>query len=173
MSNTTVPQSVSSEEVKKPQADQERLRQLQESLLAEDSGEEGDRCRICQIAGGSPTNPLLEPCGCVGSLQFVHEKCLKKWLEAKIKSGADLGAVRTCELCKQSLTLDLDDFNLNEYYRNHHYSQAQNELTDLYLVLLSNVWELMNQSYNPATRNRHSRQPRAEENENSDSERNR
>uniref|UniRef100_A0A8B9Q6B3 RING-type E3 ubiquitin transferase n=1 Tax=Apteryx owenii TaxID=8824 RepID=A0A8B9Q6B3_APTOW len=124
------------------------------SLLAEDSGEEGDRCRICQIAGGSPTNPLLEPCGCVGSLQFVHEKCLKKWLEAKIKSGADLEAVRTCELCKQSLTLDLDDFNLNEYYRNHHYSQAQNELTDLYLVLLSNVWELMNQSYNPATRNR-------------------
>uniref|UniRef100_A0A8B9SDF8 RING-type E3 ubiquitin transferase n=1 Tax=Apteryx owenii TaxID=8824 RepID=A0A8B9SDF8_APTOW len=152
--DSAILQSVSSEEVKKPQTDQERLRQLQESLLAEDSGEEGDRCRICQIAGGSPTNPLLEPCGCVGSLQFVHEKCLKKWLEAKIKSGADLEAVRTCELCKQSLTLDLDDFNLNEYYRNHHYSQAQNELTDLYLVLLSNVWELMNQSYNPATRNR-------------------
>ncbi|XP_062451812.1 probable E3 ubiquitin-protein ligase MARCHF10 [Rhea pennata] len=154
MSNTTVSQSASSEEVKKPQADQEKLKQLRESLLAEDSGEEGDRCRICQIAGGCPTNPLLEPCGCVGSLQFVHEKCLKKWLEAKIKSGADLGAVKTCELCKQSLTLDLDDFNVNEYYRNHHYSQAQNELTDLYLVLLFRVWELTRQSYNLTTRNR-------------------
>ncbi|XP_068774817.1 probable E3 ubiquitin-protein ligase MARCHF10 isoform X2 [Struthio camelus] len=136
VSNTTASQSASTEEVKKPQADQEKLKQLQESVLAEDSGEEGDQCRICQIAGGSPTNPLLEPCGCVGSLQFVHQKCLKKWLEAKIKSGADLGAIETCELCKQSLTIDLDDFNVNEYYRNHHYSQAQNELTNLYLVLL-------------------------------------
>ncbi|XP_064380595.1 probable E3 ubiquitin-protein ligase MARCHF10 isoform X4 [Dromaius novaehollandiae] len=93
------------------------------SLLTEDSGEEGDQCRICQIAGGSSTNPLLEPCGCVGSLQFVHENCLKRWLEAKIESGADLEAVKTCELCKQSLTLDLDDFNVNEYYRNHRYSR--------------------------------------------------
>uniref|UniRef100_A0A8C6ZBI0 RING-type E3 ubiquitin transferase n=1 Tax=Nothoprocta perdicaria TaxID=30464 RepID=A0A8C6ZBI0_NOTPE len=154
MSNTTVSQSASSEEARKPQADQEKLKQLQESLLAEDSGEEGDRCRICQIAGGSPTNALLEPCGCVGSLQFVHEKCLKKWLETKIKSGADLGAVKTCELCKQTLKLDLDDFNVNEYYRNHHYLEAENELTDLYLVLLFHVWDLMRQNYNPTSRNR-------------------
>lgn len=57
------------------------------SLLEEDSEEEGDSCRICQIAGGSPTNPLLEPCGCVGSLRFVHQECLKKWLKVKITSG--------------------------------------------------------------------------------------
>lgn len=57
------------------------------SLLEEDSEEEGDLCRICQIAGGSLTNPLLEPCGCVGSLQFVHQECLKKWLKVKITSG--------------------------------------------------------------------------------------
>lgn len=58
------------------------------SLLEEDSEEEeGDLCRICQIAGGSPANPLLEPCGCVGSLQFVHQECLKKWLKVKITSG--------------------------------------------------------------------------------------
>lgn len=59
------------------------------SLLEEDSEEEeeGDLCRICQIAGGSLTNPLLEPCGCVGSLRFVHQECLKKWLKVKITSG--------------------------------------------------------------------------------------
>lgn len=57
------------------------------SLLEEDSEEEGDLCRICQIAGGSPANPLLEPCGCVGSLQFVHQECLKMWLKVKITSG--------------------------------------------------------------------------------------
>ena len=57
------------------------------SLLEEDSEEEGDSCRICQMTGGSPTNPLLEPCSCVGSLQFVHQECLKKWLKVKITSG--------------------------------------------------------------------------------------
>lgn len=57
------------------------------SLLEEDSEEEGDLCRICQIPGGSPTNPLLEPCACVGSLQFVHQECLKRWLKVKITSG--------------------------------------------------------------------------------------
>lgn len=64
------------------------------SLLAEDSEEEGDQCRICQIAGGSLTNPLLEPCGCGGSLRFVHQECLKTWLKAKIKSGRSLIAAK-------------------------------------------------------------------------------
>lgn len=40
-------------------------------------------------------------------------------------SGAELGAVKTCELCKQSLKADLDDFNVNDYYRNHQQSQVR------------------------------------------------
>ncbi|KAM9656789.1 LOW QUALITY PROTEIN: putative E3 ubiquitin-protein ligase MARCHF10 [Morphnus guianensis] len=107
------------------------------SLPAEDSEEEGDQCRICQIAGGSPTNSLLEPCGCVGSLQFVHQERLKKWLKAKINSGLDLEAVKTCELCKQNLIINVDNFNMNAHYRNHQQSWAQHKLTDsgLYLGL--------------------------------------
>ncbi|XP_073182103.1 probable E3 ubiquitin-protein ligase MARCHF10 isoform X5 [Lepidochelys kempii] len=137
MSSMTACDTTSAKETNK-HADPEKLKKLQESLLAEDSEEEGDQCRICQIAGGSLTNPLVEPCGCVGTLQFVHQECLKTWLKAKIKSGAELGAVKTCELCKQSLIADLDDFDVNDYYRNHQQSQL-------------------------------SRQPRAEENENSES----
>ncbi|KAM6042824.1 LOW QUALITY PROTEIN: putative E3 ubiquitin-protein ligase MARCHF10, partial [Theristicus caerulescens] len=120
-------------------------------LLAEDSEEE-DQCHICQIAGGSPANPLLEPCGCVGSLQFVHQECLKKWLKAKIKSGADLETVKTCELCKQNLITDVDNLNVNAYYRNHQ-PWAQHELTDsgLYLGLChlykQRFAELMRLSY--------------------------
>ncbi|XP_074835148.1 putative E3 ubiquitin-protein ligase MARCHF10 [Carettochelys insculpta] len=156
-------------------ADPEKLKKLQESLLAEDSEEEGDQCRICQIAGGSLTNPLVEPCGCVGSLQFVHQECLKTWLKAKIKSGAELGAVKTCELCKQSLIADLDDFDVNDYYRNHQQSRAQNDLMNsgLYLVLLLHLYEqrfaeLMRLNDNQASRDGLSRQPRAEETENSE-----
>ncbi|XP_037348558.1 probable E3 ubiquitin-protein ligase MARCHF10 isoform X2 [Talpa occidentalis] len=165
-------------EATKIKADPEKLKRLQESLLEEDSEEEGDSCRICQIAGGSPTNPLLEPCGCVGSLQFVHQECLKKWLKVKITSGADLGAIKTCEMCKQGLLVDLDDFNVTELYHKHQQSRAQNELMNsgLYLVLLLHLYEqrfaeLMRLNYNRIRRERLSRnypQPRPEENENSE-----
>ncbi|XP_030076883.1 putative E3 ubiquitin-protein ligase MARCHF10 [Microcaecilia unicolor] len=135
--------AASEKERNKPQADPEKLKKLQESLLEEESEEEGDLCRICQIAGGSPTNPLLEPCQCMGSLQFVHQECLKRWLKVKINSGAELVAVNTCELCKHSLKCDLDDFSVDEYYKKHQQSQAQNDLMDsgLYLVLLLHLYE--------------------------------
>ncbi|XP_074117012.1 putative E3 ubiquitin-protein ligase MARCHF10 isoform X5 [Sminthopsis crassicaudata] len=171
--------SVNAKEINQTKADPDKLKKLQESLLEEDSEEEGDLCRICQIAGGSPTNPLLEPCSCVGSLQFVHQECLKKWLKVKITSGAELGAVKTCEMCKQGLIVDLDDFNVNDYYRKHQQSRAQNELMNsgLYLVLLLHLYEqrfaeLMRLNYNRVARERLSRnypQPRPEESENSDS----
>ncbi|KAH0627013.1 hypothetical protein JD844_002371 [Phrynosoma platyrhinos] len=161
VSSTTACSSPGVKEINKPEIDPEKLKKLQESLLAEDSEEEGDQCRICQIAGGSITNPLLEPCGCGGSLRFVHQECLKTWLKAKIKSGAELGAVKTCELCKQSLTVDLDDFNVNDYYRNHQQSRAQDELMNsgLYLVLLLHLYEqrfaeLMRLNYHQASRDR-------------------
>ncbi|XP_032285858.1 probable E3 ubiquitin-protein ligase MARCH10 [Phoca vitulina] len=166
-------------EATKIKADPEKLKKLQESLLEEDSEEEeGDLCRICQIAGGSPTNPLLEPCGCVGSLRFVHQECLKKWLKVKITSGADLGAVKTCEMCKQGLLVDLDDFNVTDFYQKHQQSRAQNELMNsgLYLVLLLHLYEqrfaeLMRLNYNRVARERLSRnypQSRPEENESSE-----
>ncbi|XP_011803307.1 PREDICTED: probable E3 ubiquitin-protein ligase MARCH10 isoform X2 [Colobus angolensis palliatus] len=165
-------------ETSKIKADPEKLKKLQESLLEEDSEEEGDLCRICQIAGGSPSNPLLEPCGCVGSLQFVHQECLRKWLKVKITSGADLGAVKTCEMCKQGLLVDLGDFNMIESYQKHQQSQAQNDLMNsgLYLVLLLHLYEqrfaeLMRLNHNQVETERLSRnypQPRTEENENSE-----
>ncbi|XP_072501990.1 probable E3 ubiquitin-protein ligase MARCHF10 isoform X2 [Notamacropus eugenii] len=158
---TAASNSINAKESQQTKANPDKLKKLQESLLEEDSEEEGDLCRICQIAGGSPTNPLLEPCGCVGSLQFVHQDCLKKWLKVKITSGAELGAVKTCEMCKQGLIVDLDDFNVNDYYRKHQQSRAQNELMNsgLYLVLLLHLYEqrfteLMRLNYNRLARER-------------------
>ena len=59
-----------------------------DSLLLEDSdAEEGDLCRICQMGETSNSNPLIEPCRCTGSLQYVHQDCIKKWLRSKISSG--------------------------------------------------------------------------------------
>ena len=56
-------------------------------------------CRICyeeaeraeRADEAANTNPLLEPCECKGSVQYVHKRCLNRWLRT---SGE-----RRCELC--------------------------------------------------------------------------
>ncbi|VFV22427.1 e3 ubiquitin-protein ligase march7 [Lynx pardinus] len=103
-----------------PSRDPEKLQKIKESLLLEDSEEEeGDLCRICQMAAASSSNLLIEPCKCTGSLQYVHQDCMKKWLQAKINSGSSLEAVTTCELCKEKLQLNLEDFDIHELHRAH------------------------------------------------------
>ncbi|XP_066837605.1 probable E3 ubiquitin-protein ligase MARCHF10 isoform X2 [Anser cygnoides] len=109
-------------------------------VTSEDSDKE-DQCRICQVGGGS-TNPLLRPCGCVGSLQFVWQECLKERLKAEIKSVANLGAVKAFELCKQNLIIDTDNFNVNAYYRNH--QKSRHGLEDLYEDCFAELTRLNN-----------------------------
>ncbi|KAJ8364760.1 hypothetical protein SKAU_G00135910 [Synaphobranchus kaupii] len=129
----------------KPPANPETLRRITESLLEEESDEEdGDLCRICQSLGGTPQNPLLTPCQCTGSLQYVHHDCLKRWIQAKVQSGAELTVVKSCELCKASLNLDLEGFDLEECYRQRHtqVEQANPELHVLRL-LQQRLWDVV------------------------------
>ncbi|XP_061860555.1 E3 ubiquitin-protein ligase MARCHF7 isoform X3 [Colius striatus] len=127
-----------------PSRDPERLQKIKESLLLEDSeDEEGDLCRICQMSSSSSDNLLIEPCKCTGSLQYVHQECMKKWLQSKINSGSSLEAVTTCELCKEKLHLNLEDFDIHELYRAHANEQADYEFisSGLYLVVLLHLCE--------------------------------
>ncbi|XP_031170623.1 probable E3 ubiquitin-protein ligase MARCHF10 isoform X3 [Sander lucioperca] len=87
-------------------------------LLDESSDEEEvEQCRICHSGESSPTNPLISPCLCSGSMQFVHLDCLKKWIRTKIESGSGPYTVKRCELCMGRLTLDPDTLHLDDYYR--------------------------------------------------------
>ncbi|XP_072198097.1 E3 ubiquitin-protein ligase MARCHF7 isoform X9 [Excalfactoria chinensis] len=127
-----------------PSRDPERLQKIKESLLLEDSeDEEGDLCRICQMSSASTDNNLIEPCKCTGSLRYVHQECMKKWLQSKINSGSSLEAVTTCELCKEKLHLNLEDFDIHELYRAHANEQADYEFisSGLYLVVLLHLCE--------------------------------
>ncbi|XP_039093468.1 E3 ubiquitin-protein ligase MARCHF7 isoform X3 [Hyaena hyaena] len=143
-----------------PSRDPERLQKIKESLLLEDSEEEeGDLCRICQMAAASSSNLLIEPCKCTGSLQYVHQDCMKKWLRAKINSGSSLEAVTTCELCKEKLQLNLEDFDIHELHRAHANEQAEYEFisSGLYLVVLLHLCEqsfsdMMGNTNEPSTR---------------------
>ncbi|XP_058634139.1 E3 ubiquitin-protein ligase MARCH7 isoform X1 [Onychostoma macrolepis] len=125
-----------------PSRDPERLRKIQESLLLEDSDEEeGDLCRICQMGEQLSSNPLIEPCKCTGSLQYVHQDCIKKWLRSKISSGSNLEAITTCELCKEKLHLNIENFDINELYRSHERSEYEFISCGLYLVVLLHLCE--------------------------------
>ena len=46
-------------------------------------------CRICR--GGVEVGTLLHPCKCSGSIRYVHEECIKLWLQRT--------RTKTCELC--------------------------------------------------------------------------
>ncbi|KAJ8047581.1 ERAD-associated E3 ubiquitin-protein ligase DOA10 [Holothuria leucospilota] len=50
-------------------------------------------CRICQgTKNGRGRNRLVAPCGCKGSTEYVHKKCLRKWCATKKASE--------CEICQ-------------------------------------------------------------------------
>ncbi|XP_072321882.1 E3 ubiquitin-protein ligase MARCHF7 [Eucyclogobius newberryi] len=123
--------------------DQEKLRKIKERLLMEDSDEEeGDLCRICQMGEESVSNPLIQPCRCTGSLQYVHQDCIKRWLRSKITSGTNLEGITTCELCKEKLRLNLDNFDIQELYRSHVQSEYDDFVSSgLYLVVLLHFCE--------------------------------
>lgn len=50
-------------------------------------------CKICYEAKSLDLGNLLEPCKCTGSMRYIHEKCLKAWLENN-------GNIFECEICK-------------------------------------------------------------------------
>lgn len=53
-----------------------------------------DCCRICQceVCEIEDDSPLIAPCLCDGSMKFVHQECLQKWIKSSDKE--------CCELCK-------------------------------------------------------------------------
>ena len=48
-------------------------------------------CRICHCEG-EEGNKLISACLCLGSLRFVHLRCLQKWIKSSEKVS--------CELCR-------------------------------------------------------------------------
>ena len=54
-------------------------------------------CRVCRDKS-TPENPLFHPCLCRGSIRYVHQQCLIKWLAHSKKT--------TCELCAHEFRFD-------------------------------------------------------------------
>ena len=65
-------------------------------------------CRICYNNEESIENPLINPCKCSGSMEYIHYKCLTNWLFSKIENkDSDIIISYNiskfqCELCKEN-----------------------------------------------------------------------
>lgn len=85
----------------------------------------GDMCRICHcIAEDSET--LISPCDCCGSMKWVHQKCLQKWVKSR--------DAKKCELCgfPFNMTSSVKPFRkvCTKYHR----------LKEFITLLTANVW---------------------------------
>ncbi|CAA7025460.1 unnamed protein product [Microthlaspi erraticum] len=58
-----------------------------------DDDDGGDLCRICRSPEGL-NNPLRYPCACRGSIKYVHQECLRLWLNRR--------SDKQCEVCRHS-----------------------------------------------------------------------
>jgi hypothetical protein len=66
------------------------------SGVGSEAASETDRvCRVCHCEGDE-SRPLYHPCKCSGTIRYIHQDCLRNWLEFSKK--------QTCELCGESFT---------------------------------------------------------------------
>lgn len=74
--------------------DSERAKELTQTL-----------CRICLLEGSQEDDPLITPCQCKGSIEYVHLGCLRHWIRGRLNLSDTAGGSYfyrplACELCK-------------------------------------------------------------------------
>lgn len=61
-------------------------------------------CRICLLDGPGENDPLITPCHCKGSIEYVHLGCLRHWIRGRLNlsdtsAGSYFYRPLLCELC--------------------------------------------------------------------------
>ena len=90
-----------------------------------------DVCRICYIEEDK-NNPLIAPCECKGSVQYIHKRCLYTWIRISLRN--------TCELCKTIFKMELIKFE--KVYRPNLYFLQLSTRPDLIFVELLSLYFL-------------------------------
>jgi hypothetical protein len=61
-------------------------------------------CRFCLDGTKTSGNPLLDPCECKGSIQFVHKLCLIRWRHQNVERNGEV-----CLLCHTEYKIPLNN----------------------------------------------------------------
>ena len=76
--------------------------------ISNNISENAKLCRIC-YEGDELNNMLIQPCQCEGSMKYIHEECLKKWID-EYKKGL------YCEICSNKFYIK---FFMEKAYSHH------------------------------------------------------
>ena len=49
---------------------------------------------------------MISPCKCSGSIKYVHQLCLKEWMQVRI--GGIKDSAISCELCRSNIKVDIN-----------------------------------------------------------------
>ena len=60
-------------------------------------------CRFCFEPAIDTSDPLITPCKCAGSIQYIHLQCLKQWR----RTTENPEFIRRCQLCLTNYTMPL------------------------------------------------------------------
>ena len=81
-------------------------------------------CRICYDLDN--TGNMINPCKCTGTIKWVHEKCLEKWINVSKKE--------TCNTCKYKYKINkLSNFPSLEFLNTEKYKKT------ISLIILSGL----------------------------------
>jgi hypothetical protein len=78
-------------------------------------------CRICLAEEGE--SPLIAPCSCKGTMEFVHLSCLQRWVNTRhiVRTGEHSVSYYwkhvNCELCKKPYASAAEEYDLLNYSR--------------------------------------------------------
>ena len=70
-------------------------------------------CRICLCDDNNEDNPLLSPCGCKGTMKFIHYKCLQRFIFTKNRNDIEVKSKVVsykpvhCDLCGKEFPLKI------------------------------------------------------------------
>ena len=89
-------------------------------------------CKICFETSNTIDNKLIHPCKCDGSIKFVHQKCILKWLNQTNDSK------KVCEICKYEYKLKKQHNNeFYFFYKDQHSCRTEGLLFFLYIICCS------------------------------------
>ncbi|TBU01923.1 RING-variant domain-containing protein, partial [Hamiltosporidium tvaerminnensis] len=88
------------------------IKSLGEKIFLKTKFENDVKCKICYLYRNpiDSTCDLISPCGCKGSIKYVHKTCLKLW---RFK-GKNLREIKKCEQCFCEYKID-DDLIPHQY----------------------------------------------------------
>ena len=95
------------------------------------STHEKRRCRIC-LEEETKENPLISPCQCTGSIRYIHNTCLKKWIVEQKINIFDA----QCEICKTAYNIDFIFENILNKEKKRKFIRKEGTLTIMFIIFV-------------------------------------